>query len=282
MKLLTRLAKSFVAGETVDEALPRVKKMYESGLTTTLDILGESVEDREQADKAVQGYLDLLDAIHESGIPSHVSLKLTQMGLDIDDEYCYENMVKIVSKAKSYGTFVRFDMEGSPHTQRTLDIFHRISEQYDNVGIVLQAMLFRTDKDVDDLNKAKAKVRLCKGAYKEPKEIAHQKMNDIREAFKKLSIKLFQEGVYPAIATHDDKLIDWTKEYVKENNIPNDRYEFQFLFGIRVKTQHKLAEEGYTVRVYVPFGTHWLPYFYRRLRERKENVWFVIKNFFKS
>jgi proline dehydrogenase len=282
MKLLTRLAKSFVAGETIEEALPRVEKMYERGLTTTLDILGESVEEREQSDKSVQDYLDLLDAIQSSGIPSHISLKLTQMGLDIDDEYCYENMVKIVTKAKSVGTFVRFDMEGSPHTQRTLDIFYRIREQFDNVGIVLQSMLYRTEKDLDKLNGIKAKVRLCKGAYKEPKEIAFQKMKDVREAFKNLSIKLFKEGVYPAIATHDDKLIDWTKEYVRENNIPNEKFEFQFLYGIRAKTQQKLADEGYNVRLYVPFGTHWMPYYFRRLRERKENIWFVIKNFFKS
>jgi proline dehydrogenase len=282
MKLMTRLAKSFVAGETIEEALPRVGKMYEKGLTTTLDILGESVEEREQSDKSVQSYLDLLDGIHESGIPSHVSLKLTQMGLDIDDEYCYENMVKIVSKAKSYGIFVRFDMEGSPHTQRTLDIFYRIREQFENVGIVLQVMLHRTEKDVDAVNKIKAKVRLCKGAYKEPKEIAYQKMGDIREAFKKLAIKLFQEGDYPAIATHDDKLLDWTKEYVKENNISNDDFEFQLLYGIRAKTQQTLADEGYNVRIYVPFGTHWMPYYFRRLRERKENVWFMIKTFFQS
>ena len=282
MKLMTRLAKSFVAGETVSEALPRVKKMYDDGLTTTLDILGESVEEREQSDKSVQAYMDLLDGIHKSGIPTHVSLKLTQMGLDIDDEYCYENMVKIVSKAKSYGIFVRFDMEGSPHTQRTLDIFYRIKEQFDNVGIVLQAMLHRTDEDIINLNKVKAKVRLCKGAYKEPVEIAYKKMKDIREAFKQQTIALFRDGVYPAIATHDDKLINWTKEYVRENNISNENFEFQFLYGIRVKTWHKLVAEGYIVRVYVPFGTHWMPYYFRRLRERKENVWFVIKNFFKS
>ena len=279
---MTRLAKSFVAGETVSEALPRVKKMYDDGLTTTLDILGESVEEREQSDKSVQAYMDLLDGIHKSGIPTHVSLKLTQMGLDIDDEYCYENMVKIVSKAKSYGIFVRFDMEGSPHTQRTLDIFYRIKEQFDNVGIVLQAMLHRTDEDIINLNKVKAKVRLCKGAYKEPVEIAYKKMKDIREAFKQQTIALFRDGVYPAIATHDDKLINWTKEYVRENNISNENFEFQFLYGIRVKTWHKLVAEGYIVRVYVPFGTHWMPYYFRRLRERKENVWFVIKNFFKS
>ncbi|MDH7513853.1 MAG: proline dehydrogenase family protein [Clostridiales bacterium] len=282
MKLLTRMARSFVAGETVDDAIKAVKKLNEKGVMATLDVLGESVKDRETADKAVQAYLDLLEAIPKSGINSHASLKLTQMGLDIDLEYCYENIAKIVSKAREHGNFVRIDMEGSPHTQRTLDIFYRLREKFDNVGIVIQAYLFRSEKDVQDLNKIRAKVRLCKGAYKEPKEIAIKKMKDIRANFIKLAEMLFKEGVYPAIATHDDKLIKWTKEYAASHNIARDRYEFQYLFGIRTKTFQRLTEEGYRVRCYVPFGTHWLPYFLRRLRERKENVFFVAKNFFKK
>jgi proline dehydrogenase len=248
----------------------------------TMDILGESVEKREDSDKAVQGYLDLIDAISTSGIESHVSLKLTQMGLDIDNEYCYENMIKIVGRAKKHDIFVRFDMEGSPHTQRTLDIFTRVRELYDNVGIVVQSMLFRTMKDIKDLNKMGAKVRLCKGAYKEPADIAHKKMKDIRNSFIEQAVILFKEGEYPAMATHDDKLIQWTKEYTAEHSIPAGDFEFQMLFGIRPKTLQKLAEEGYNARVYIPFGTHWLPYFIRRLRERKENVWFLIKNLFKK
>jgi len=281
MKFLTRLAKSFVAGETVEDAFKAVKKLNEKGIMATLDVLGESVKTREDSDKAVAAYLNLLEAIPRAGVNSHVSLKLTQMGLDIDDEYCFKNMVKILSRAKERNNFVRFDMEDSAHTQRTLNIFYRVREKFDNVGVVIQAYLHRSEKDIDDLNRAKAKVRLCKGAYKEPKDVAIKKMKMIRENFMKLAKKLFEGGVYPAIATHDDKLIQATKDYVAQHNISREEFEFQLLYGIRSKTQQKLAEEGYRVRVYVPFGTHWLPYFYRRLRERKENVFFVLKNLFK-
>lgn len=281
MKFLTRMAKSFVAGETIDEALQAVKKLNDRGIMATLDVLGESVKAREDSEKAVQSYLDLLDSISRTGVNSHVSLKLTQMGLDIDDEYCYQNMVKIVSHAKKHDNFVRFDMEGSPHTQRTLDIFYRVRGEFDNVGIVIQAYLYRSEKDIEGLNRIKAKVRICKGAYKEPKDIAIKKMKDIRKNFMKLTEILFEHGVYAAIATHDDKLIQATKDYVAEKGISKEDFEFQLLYGIRTKTQQRLNDEGYNVRIYVPFGTHWLPYFYRRLRERKENVFFVLKNLFK-
>jgi proline dehydrogenase len=281
MKLLTRMASSFVAGETVEYAVKAVRKLNEKGIMTTLDVLGEGVKDKETAAKAVQAYLDLLDAIPRAEINSNVSVKLTQMGLDIDTEYCYENMVRIIGKAGDLKNFVRIDMEGSPHTQRTLDLFYRLRQKFENVGIVIQAYLYRSEKDIQDINRVKGKVRICKGAYKEPKEIAIKKMKDIRQNFLRLADMLFQEGVYPAIATHDDKLIKATKAYVAEHNISPDAFEFQFLYGIRNKTQQKLAEEGYRVRTYVPFGTHWLPYFLRRLRERKENIFFVVKNLFK-
>jgi proline dehydrogenase len=281
MKLLTRMALSFVAGETVEDAIKAVRKLNEKGIMTTLDVLGEGVKDKETAAKAVQAYLDLLDAIPRAGINSNVSVKLTQMGLDIDTEYCYENMVRIIGKAVELNNFVRIDMEGSPHTQRTLDLFYRLRQKFENVGVVIQAYLYRSEKDIQDINRVKGKVRICKGAYKEPKEIAIKKMKDIRRNFLRLAEMLFQDGVYPAMATHDDKLIKATKAYVAEHNISPDAFEFQFLYGIRNKTQQKLAEEGYQVRTYVPFGTHWLPYFLRRLRERKENVFFVVKNLFK-
>ena len=282
MKLLTRMARSFVAGETVEEAIKNVRKLNEKSIMATLDVLGESVKDKETAEKAVSSYLALLDAIPKAGINSHVSLKLTQMGLDIDTEYCYQNIDRIVGKAKTLRNFVRIDMEGTPHTQRTLDIFHRLRQKYDNVGIVVQAYLYRTEKDVRELNKIKAKIRICKGAYKEPADLAIQKMKDIRTNFIKLSELAFTEGVFPAIATLDDRLIKWTKEYTAGNKIANDKFEFQYLYGIRNKTFRKLAEEGYRVRCYVPFGTHWLPYTLRRLRERKENVFFVVKHLFKK
>jgi proline dehydrogenase len=277
------MAKAFVAGETPEQAMVAVNKLNDKNITATLDVLGENVTNKEEADRAVNAYLVLLDKINEAGVKSHVSLKLTQMGLDIDDEYCYQNMTKIVSKAKEYGNFVRIDMEGSDYTQRTLDIFYRLHKNFnDSVGIVIQAYLFRSEKDIEDLNQIKAKVRLCKGAYKESPSIAYKKMKDIRKNFIKLATSLFLNGNYPAIATHDDYLIDWTKNFVKEKGISYDSFEFQMLYGIRTKTQETLAKEGYNIRIYVPFGTHWLPYFYRRLRERKENVWFVVKNLFKK
>jgi proline dehydrogenase len=281
MKLLTRMARTFVAGETVTEAIKAVKKLNEKKVMATMDVLGESVKDKETAEKAVNAYLELLGAIPQAGIDSHASLKLTQMGLDIDSEYCYQNVRKIVQKARELGNFVRIDMEGTPHTQRTLDIFYRLRKDYDNVGIVVQAYLFRTEKDIQEINRIKAKVRLCKGAYKEPEDLAIRKVKDIRANFIKLGDILFRDGVYPAIATHDDKLIKWTKEYTAAKAIPADRFEFQYLFGIRTKTFRKLAEEGYRVRCYVPFGTHWLPYTLRRLRERK-TVIFLVKNLFKK
>jgi proline dehydrogenase len=280
MKLLTWMARTFVAGDTIEDAIKSVKKLNGKGVMATLDILGESVKDRETAEKAVNAYLELLDAIPKSGINSHVSLKLTQMGLDIDTEYCLQNVEKIVARAKERGNFVRIDMEGTPHTQRTLDIFYRLRKKYDNVGIVVQAYLFRTEKDIGDLNELQAKVRICKGAYKESADLAIKKMKDIRANFIKLSERLFKEGVYPAIATHDDKLLKWTKEYAAANAIASEKYEFQYLYGIRTKTFRKLAEDGYRVRCYVPFGTHWLPYTLRRLRERK-TILFLIRNLFK-
>ena len=280
MKLLTWLARTFVAGETIEAALKRVRKLNEKGVMATLDVLGESVKDRRTAETAVHSYLELLDAIPEAKVDSHVSLKLTQMGLDIDTEYCYQNVEKIVARAKERGNFVRIDMEGTPHTERTLDVFIRLRKIYDNVGIVVQAYLFRTEKDIRDLNKLQAKVRICKGAYKEPVDLAIKKMKDIRANFIKLTEILFAEGVYPAIATHDDKLINWTKEYVAANSIPSEKYEFQYLYGIRTKTFRKLAADGFRVRCYVPFGTHWLPYTLRRLRERK-TILFLVRNFFK-
>jgi proline dehydrogenase len=281
MKLLTWLARTFVAGDTVNEAIKAVKKLNEKKVMATIDVLGESVKDRETAEKAVNAYLELLGAIPQAGIESHASLKLTQMGLDIDTEYCYQNVRKIVQKARELGNFVRIDMEGTPHTQRTLDVFCRLRKDYDNIGIVVQAYLYRTEKDVQDLNAIKARVRICKGAYKEPQDLAIKKMKDIRANFVKLAELLFKDGVYPGIATHDDKLIKWTKEYVAANNISSDKFEFQYLYGIRNKTFRKLAEEGYRVRCYVPFGTHWLPYTLRRLRERK-TVLFLAKNLFKK
>ena len=280
MRLITRLAHSFVAGDTNSEAIQAVAKLKDKGIMSTLDILGESVKDRNTAEKAAAAYLELLDVIKAAGSDAHISLKLTQQGLDIDTEFCYQNVRRIVEKARTLGTFVRIDMEGTPHTQRTLDLFLRLRREFDNVGIVIQAYLHRSEKDVHDLNKAGARIRLCKGAYKEPASVALQKMDDIRAAYRRQARLLLDEGRYPALATHDESLIQDALQHVREKGYGRERFELQMLYGLRPKRWDALVREGWNVRIYVPYGTHWFPYFYRRLRERKENVFFVLRGIF--
>lgn len=282
MGLLTYFARAFVAGERVSDAVKAVRKLNEKGIMVTLDVLGENVKDVKTAENAVNAYIEVLDVIAKEGLDSNVSLKLTQMGLDIDYKFCLENIKKIAKKAEETGNFVRIDMEGSFYTQKTLDLFKEVFKDFKNVGIVIQAYLKRSIDDIKDLNQLGAKVRICKGAYKEPHEIAYKKMKEIRENFLKICKLLFENGNCPAIATHDTYLINSGKKMAKEMGKSEKDFEFQMLYGIRPKTQQRLAQEGYRMRVYVPFGTHWLPYFYRRLRERKENVFFVVKNLFKG
>jgi proline dehydrogenase len=281
MRLLTFLAKRFVAGDTMEDAGEAVKKLNSSGIKATLDILGENVAKKEDAIKARDGYLNLLDFIDRSKLDSNVSLKLTMLGLDLDPKFCEENLRMIVKKAKSLSNFVRVDMEGTPYTQVTLDVFNNVYKEFKgNVGIVIQAYLFRSEDDVKFLNSLHVPVRLCKGAYKEPANLAIKDMKEIRKNFLGLSKKLLENGGYPAFATHDPFLIDEIKNYISSKNISKDKFEFQMLYGIRRKLSKRLADEGYKVRLYVPYGTHWLPYTIRRLRERKENVFFVVKSFF--
>lgn len=282
MNLLFRVASRFVAGERVEQATVAIQKLNAKGLTASLDILGENVHDQATAERAVQGYLDSLERIHETKIDANVSIKLTMTGFDIDEDYCFDNASRICERALSYNNFVRIDMEGSAYTERTIKLFLRLHKKFSNVGPVIQAYLHRSEKDIDTLNDVGARVRLCKGAYKEPPSVAIQKMSEIRKNFIRLAEKLLTRGVYPGIATHDDQLIDWTKRYVVEQGISNDRFEFQMLYGIRPGTQEAVVRDGYRMRIYVPFGSHWMPYFYRRLRERKENVWFVMSNFLKG
>ena len=281
MKLLTFLAKRFVAGETMDKAIIAVKKLNDKKIKCTLDILGEDVTNKSEAESLANDYIALLEEIKKNKLDSHVSLKLTMMGLKVDKDFCLKNTERIVKKAKELKNFVRVDMEGSDVTQVTLDIFYALYKKYpENVGIVLQAYLFRAEKDTQDVIKKKARLRLCKGAYKEPAEIVYKKMDDIRVNFLKLSRMLLDKGNYPAIATHDKVLIGQVLDYIKEKKIKKDKYEFQMLYGIQRALQEKLAAEGHNVRIYVPFGTAWLKYTYRRLREKKENVFFVMKHFF--
>ena len=204
------------------------------------------------------------------------------MGLDIDAEFCLANMVRICERASALQCFVRIDMEGSDYTQKTLDLFSDLFRRHKNVGIVIQAYLHRSLKDTLELIDLGARVRLCKGAYKEPPALALQEMAEIRKNFKKLSESLLLKGDYPALATHDDELIAWVRSFTASHGIGKEKFEFQMLYGVRPETQRKLAAEGYNMRVYVPYGTHWLPYFYRRLRERKENVYFVLKHLFRT
>jgi proline dehydrogenase len=281
MGFLWMFARRFVAGRTLEEALPKVKALNEKGCTIKLDILGENVTNREEPERFVGGYIEVMEAMKREGIKGGISLKPTMLGMDVDEELCYANILRIMEAAKANGIFVRIDMEGSAYTQRSIDLVLRLHEQYDNVGIVIQAYLHRSLEDVHKLSAAGVTIRLCKGAYKEPKTLAIKKMKEIRANFIELAKVMFAEGKHPAIATHDVKLIRWARQYAEEQGIGKDKFEFQMLFGIRAKLQEQLVIEGYRMLVYVPFGTHWFPYFYRRLRERKENIWFVIKNFFK-
>lgn len=279
MNILFLLARRFIAGETFEHAKKAVKKLNNEGFYITLDILGESVTNKEQAEKARDTYIELLKNINALALNSNVSLKLTQMGLDIDDSYCCENIAKIVKTAAEYINFVRIDMEGSRYTQRTIDIFEKVHKSYpQNIGMAIQSYLYRSRKDALRAIENQYRIRLCKGAYKEPSDIAYPDKRDVDKNFEAMMKELLLRGNYPAIATHDEKLIDIAKSFVMENGISKDRFEFQMLYGIRKGLQDILLKEGYRVRIYVPYGTYWLPYTVRRIRERKENLWFVLKN----
>jgi len=282
MSFLYLFAKRFVAGEELEEAVPPIKVLNEKGIMVTFDHLGENVNTEQEATAAADSYLQILEVIQRESLKSNVSLKLTQMGLDLGDEFCLRNVERIVKKAKEIDNFVRIDMEGSTYTQRTLDITFKLFEQYKNVGVVIQAMLLRSESDIKELIKRGIRVRLCKGAYKEPESVAYQKKEQVNENYKKLMKMLLKEGNYPAIATHDENMIEEAKRFIEENKIDKSRFEFQMLYGIRRDLQELLARDGYNMRVYVPYGKEWFPYFYRRLRERKENLFFVMKNFFKG
>jgi proline dehydrogenase len=280
VSILTIFAKRFITGETLESAIGAVKKLNSNKMTATLDILGENVTNKEMAIKTADNYLGILDAIAKSGIQSNVSIKLTQMGMDISDEFCYENVSRILDKAAAYKNFVRVDMEGSPYTERTLQLVYKWHEKYPNMGTVIQAALLRSEKDIAELNRRKIGVRLCKGAYKEPASVAFQKKLDVNANYVKLADMLLKDGVYPAIASHDIKMIEAALESAKKYGRKNDEFEFQMLYGINRSGQRKIAADGYRIRIYTPFGTHWFPYYYRRLRERKENIFFIIKYMF--
>ena len=282
MRLPFALASRFVAGEDFDHALPQVQEINRKGIKVTLDLLGENVKDRESSTANTAAYIDLLDQIDNNTMEASISVKLTMLGLDVSYDFCKGNLFKLLDTARQHNNFVRVDMEGSDYTEDTMKLFKEAFKQYGNhVGIVIQAYLHRSRQDIDELAKMGADVRLCKGAYDEPERLALQKMPDIRDAFKEYTATLLQHTNKPRIATHDDKLISWIKNHAEKNGIGKARFEIQMLYGLREETMVDLTAEGYDTRIYVPFGTEWLPYFTRRLKERKENIWFVLKNFLK-
>jgi proline dehydrogenase len=278
----SRVTRRFIAGENIDDAIAAIIELNHAGMAATFDHLGESTTSRAEAESDVREYLRVLDRIENTGVNSNVSVKLTQLGLDIDEDYCLQNARRIVEAAKRYGNFVRIDMEDSSKTDATLDIFKRLYGEYGNVGIVLQAYLYRAEEDVDAALAMGARVRLCKGAYKELAEVAFPEKRDVDANYIRLMKKLLKSGVYHGIATHDEKMIAATKEFAASEGISKDSFEFQMLYGIRRDLQLRLARDGYKVRIYVPYGEYWYPYFMRRLAERPANIWFVLKNLMKG
>jgi proline dehydrogenase len=271
-------ARRFIAGETLDEAIAAARAVEASGLAFTLDYLGESVSSLAEADAATSEYGEMIARIVESGIGRNISLKLTQLGLDLDRGRCLDHLRAIVAAASAHEFFVRIDMENSPYVDATLDIFEALwGEGLRNVGVVLQAALHRSEQDLERVLALGARVRLVKGAYKEPRDVAWQRKADVDAAFLRMMRRMLDDGVFPAIATHDPAMIDETRRYATVQRIASSRFEFQMLYGIRRDLQAGLRAERYGVRVYIPFGREWFPYFMRRLGERPANVGFVLR-----
>ena len=282
--LFKKLTTRFIAGETTDEAVAAIREINERGCSASFDHLNESVSNVAATEAEVQEYLHVLELIDGTKINSNVSIKLTQFGLEIDPELAYRNARRIVEDAARRGNFVRVDMEGSNVTQMTIDLFKRLRSEFglNDVGIVLQSYLYRTEADARELLKIPARIRLCKGAYDEPAEVAYPEKKDVDANYVRVMQMLLSSGTYHGIATHDPKMIDATIEFAQREGIAKDAFEFQMLYGIRRDLQEQLARDGWGMRVYVPYGKHWYPYFMRRLAERPANIWFVMKNFLKG
>ena len=272
-------ARRFIAGETIDEAIDAARRIQQRGFLLTLDYLGESVRTTEEATAATTEYLRLIDVIVASRIERNLSIKLTQLGIDVDRATCVDNLRRILDPAERHGFFVRIDMENSPYTEVTFEVFETLWQQgHRGLGVVLQSCLYRTENDVRRMNELGARVRLVKGAYKEPVTVAYQKRSEVDAAFSRLMNLLLDEGTYPAIATHDEAMIRETCAYAARGAIGHDKYEFQMLYGIRRDLQASLVANGHRMRIYVPFGVQWFPYFMRRLGERPANVSFVVRS----
>ena len=274
-------AQRFVAGDNINDAISAVQYLNSKGIIATLDHLGEFVSTKEEALLSTEACIATLEAIHVHQLQANLSLKMTQLGLDISSEFCLENMRTILNKASAYHIFVRIDMEDYTRNEMTLDIFRTLKTEYEEVGVVIQAYLYKSLDDIKALHALKPNLRICKGAYKESSDVAFPEKKDVDENYIQLVKHHLSHGNYAGIATHDEHMIERMKEYIHQHQIPHDQFEFQMLYGIRTDLQEKLAEEGYRVRAYVPYGVDWYGYFMRRLAERPANVSFVIRNFFK-
>jgi proline dehydrogenase len=282
--LARRFASRFVAGETIDTAIAALRELNAARISASLDLLGESVSTAAEAHAARDTYLALLDRIHAAGADANVSVKLTQMGLDIDPALCVENLTAILTRAAQHRSFVRIDMEGSAYTERTLQMFRDtfFPAYAGAVGVVLQSYLRRTAQDVEAMIAAGARVRLCKGAYKEPATVAFPAKADVDANYVSCMERLLVAGRYPGLATHDERIIAHAKAFARQNGIEPARFEFQMLYGVRRDLQAAIRREGWNLRVYVPFGTHWYPYLMRRLAERPANITFILGNVIKE
>jgi proline dehydrogenase len=269
-----------VAGETIEEGVNAARELLNRGITSSLDLLGESVHLESEANAAGNQYLAMMDRMAAQGVEVNVSVKLTQMGLDIAEEICHANMARILDKARRLGGFVRLDMEGSAYTQRTLDFFRdRLCGEYGrHCGVVIQSALRRSERDIEELIAMRARVRLCKGAYLEPPDIAFQDKREVDRNYVSLMERLLLHGNYPGVATHDEKIIEHARGFVAREKIASQRFEFQMLYGVRRDLQARLRQQGFNMRVYIPFGTQWYPYLMRRLAERPANIVFILGN----
>ncbi len=272
-----RMSRRFVAGEELTEAVAAARACNEAGMTVSLDHLGENVAAEEEAHRARDAYLENFDRIASEKLDGNVSLKLTQLGLDLGDDVCFSLLESVIDGASSRGNFLRIDMEGSPYTARTIALVKRARAKYDRIGTVIQAYLYRSEQDIKDLLAMGCRIRLCKGAYREPATIAFPKKEDVDANYVRLMQILLPSGIYHGIATHDPRMIDATMGFAARQGIGKDQFEFQMLYGIRTDLQQQLVRDGFRMRVYIPYGTEWFPYFMRRLGERPANVMFVLR-----
>ncbi len=272
------VSRRFVAGEALDEAVTATQALNTRGIRAALDLLGENVSDEKEAQSAARNYIAALDCIKQSGIDANISIKLTALGLDISQDLCEQNVQSILEHARQQGTFVAIDMEASAYTERTVDITLRMHKQFEGVGTVIQSYLYRSKSDIEALIAENVRVRLVKGAYKEPADIAFQQKSDVDQNYIELMLMLLAKGNYPAIASHDEHIIQAATNFVRDQGISKKAFEFQMLYGIRRDMQDKLVQQGYDMRVYVPYGSQWYPYLMRRMAERPANLVFVMSN----